>query len=50
MGQRAYCAVFRNALIALALLAPGVLITAMVITEFFTMPGLVKFCRSALLP
>jgi uncharacterized protein involved in cysteine biosynthesis len=34
---------FFGTLIALALLAPGVLITAMVITEFFTMPGLVNF-------
>lgn len=34
---------FIATLIALALLAPGVLITAMVITEFFTMPGLVNF-------
>ena len=31
-----------STLIALALLAPGVLITAMVITEFFTMPALVS--------
>ena len=34
---------FIATLIALALLAPGVLITAVVITEFFTMPGLVNF-------
>ena len=34
---------FFGALIALALLAPGILVTAMVITEFFTMPGLVNF-------
>lgn len=32
-----------NAIAALAVLAPGVLITAMLITEFFTMPGLVKY-------
>ncbi len=34
---------FISVLIALALLAPGVLITAMLITEFFTLPGLVNF-------
>jgi uncharacterized protein involved in cysteine biosynthesis len=34
---------FFGGVITLALLAPGVLITAMVITEFFTMPGLVNF-------
>lgn len=34
---------FFSVVIALLLLAPGVLITAMVITEFFTMPGLVNF-------
>ncbi len=34
---------FLGSVIALALLAPGILITAMLITEFFTMPGLVNF-------
>jgi uncharacterized protein involved in cysteine biosynthesis len=41
---------FLGALIALALLAPGVLITAMVITEFFTMPGLVSFVAQRYYP
>jgi uncharacterized protein involved in cysteine biosynthesis len=41
---------FLGALIALALLAPGVLITAMVITEFFTMPGLVNFVAQRYYP
>jgi CysZ protein len=34
---------FSAAVLTLALLAPGVVVTAMVITEFFTMPGLVNF-------
>ncbi len=33
---------FSSAVITLALLAPGVVVTAMLITEFFTMPGLVN--------
>jgi uncharacterized protein involved in cysteine biosynthesis len=41
---------FFAAVIALALLAPGVLITAMVITEFFTMPGLVNFVAQRYYP
>ena len=41
---------FFGTLIALALLAPGVLITAMVITEFFTMPGLVNFVAQRYYP
>jgi CysZ protein len=41
---------FFASVIALALLAPGVLITAMVITEFFTMPGLVKFVAQRYYP
>lgn len=41
---------FTGTLIALALLAPGILITAMVITEFFTMPGLVKFVAQRYYP
>lgn len=39
-----------GAMIAVALLAPGVLITAMVITEFFTMPGLVNFVAQRYYP
>jgi CysZ protein len=34
---------FSSAVITLALLAPGVVITALLITEFFTMPGLVNY-------
>jgi CysZ protein len=41
---------FFGTVIALALLAPGVLITAMVITEFFTMPGLVNFVAQRYYP
>lgn len=41
---------FAGTLIALALLAPGILITAMVITEFFTMPGLVSFVAQRYYP
>jgi CysZ protein len=41
---------FSAAVIALALLAPGVVITAMVITEFFTMPGLVNFVAQQYYP
>lgn len=41
---------FTGTLIALALLAPGILITAMVITEFFTMPGLVSFVAQRYYP
>ena len=41
---------FAGTLIALALLAPGILITAMVMTEFFTMPGLVSFVAQRYYP
>jgi uncharacterized protein involved in cysteine biosynthesis len=41
---------FLGAIIALALLAPAVLISAMVITEFFTMPGLVSFVAQRYYP
>ena len=41
---------FFGSVIALALLAPGILITAMVITEFFTMPGLVTFVAQRYYP
>ncbi|HTE16068.1 MAG TPA: EI24 domain-containing protein [Burkholderiales bacterium] len=41
---------FFATVIALALLAPGILITAMVITEFFTMPGLVNFVAQRYYP
>ena len=45
-GVLKFLAVF----ISLALLAPGILITAMVITEFFTMPGLVNFVAQRYFP
>ena len=41
---------FLIAALALALIAPCVLITAMVITEFFTMPGLVNFVAQRYYP
>ncbi len=41
---------FFAVLITLALLAPGVLVTAMLITEFFTMPGLVNFVAQRYYP
>ncbi len=41
---------FFGSVIALALLAPGILITAMVITEFFTLPGLVTFVAQRYYP
>jgi CysZ protein len=41
---------FFGSVIALALLAPGILITAMLITEFFTMPGLVNFVAQRYYP
>jgi len=41
---------FFSVLITLALLAPGVVVTAMLITEFFTMPGLVNFVAQRYYP
>lgn len=41
---------FFAVVISLALLAPGVVVTAMVITEFFTMPGLVNFVAQRYYP
>lgn len=41
---------FFGGVLTLALLAPGVLITALVITEFFTMPGLVNFVAQRYYP
>ena len=41
---------FVSTVIALALLAPGILITVMVITELFTLPGLVNFVAQRYYP
>lgn len=41
---------FLSAVLVVLLLAPGALITAMVITEFFTMPGLVNFVAQRYYP